>query len=106
VSGTRIGKFERPGQTSVDIRLIADAAFRANSTNLVDLPLLTTKGTLASLGQIATITRSTAPTQITHDNRQRSITVSASAATGYSVGTLQSAIQQRLAGVVASQGYG
>ena len=105
VSGTRIGKFEQPGQTSVDIRLIADAAFRASSANLGSLPLLTAKGTLVSLGQIGTITRSTAPTQIAHDNRQRSITVSASAANGYSVGTLQSAIQQRLADVAAPPGY-
>jgi HAE1 family hydrophobic/amphiphilic exporter-1 len=105
VSGSKIGKFEQAGQTSVDIRLIADAAFRANSTDLASLPLLTTKGTLVSLGQIGTITRSTAPTQIAHDNRQRSITVSASAANGYSVGTLQSAIQQRLVRIAPPPGY-
>ncbi len=48
VSGSKIGKFEQPGQSSVDIRLMADAAFRANTTNLASLPLLTAKGTLVS----------------------------------------------------------
>jgi hypothetical protein len=38
---------------------------------------------------MANITRTTAPTQIAHDNRLRSVTVSASAASGYSVGTVQ-----------------
>ena len=105
VSGIKIGKFEQPGQSSVDIRLIADDAFRANTTSLASLPLLSTQGTLVSLGQIGTITRANAPTQIAHDNRQRSVTVSASAANGYSVGTLQSAVQQRVAGVALPPGY-
>jgi HAE1 family hydrophobic/amphiphilic exporter-1 len=105
VSGIKVSKFEQPGQTSVDIRLIADAAFRASTANLASLPLQTTNGTLVRLGQIGTISRATAQTQITHDNRQRSVSVSASAGSGYSVGTLQSAIQQRLAGIAVPPGY-
>jgi HAE1 family hydrophobic/amphiphilic exporter-1 len=105
VSGMRVTEYQQAGQSNVDVRLIADAAFRASPTNLASLPLLTTRGTMVSLGQIGTITRSTAPTQIAHDNRQRSVTVSASAANGYSVGTLQTAVQQRVAGIRLPPGY-
>jgi HAE1 family hydrophobic/amphiphilic exporter-1 len=105
VSGIKVSKFEQPGQSNVDIRLIANETFRASTSNLASLPLLTSSGTLVRLDQIGSITRSTAPTQIAHDNRQRSVTVNASAASGYSVGTLQLAIQQRLAGIGLPSGY-
>jgi HAE1 family hydrophobic/amphiphilic exporter-1 len=89
----------------VDIRLIANQTFRASTDNLARLPLLTSTGALVSLGQIGSISRTTAQTQIAHDNRQRSVTISASAASGYSVGSLQSAIQQRLAAMDVPPGY-
>jgi hydrophobic/amphiphilic exporter-1 (mainly G- bacteria), HAE1 family len=105
VAGQKVSKFQKPGQPNVDIRLIADDAFRASPDNLASLPLVTTNDTVVRLNQIATITRATTPTQIAHDNRLRSVTVSASAAGGYSVGTVQSALQQRLAGMRVPPGY-
>jgi hydrophobic/amphiphilic exporter-1 (mainly G- bacteria), HAE1 family len=105
VLGTKVSELTPPGQSNVDIRLIADQRFRSGTSNLADLPILSSQGALVTLGQIGTITRSSAPTQIAHDNRQRSVTVSASAAAGYSVGTLQSTIQQRLSNLQLPAGY-
>ncbi len=105
VSGIKVSEFQQPGQNNVDIRLIANATFRADTNNLASLPLLSTNGTLVSLGQIGSISRTTAQTQIAHNNRRRSVTVSASAANGYTVGALQSAIQQRLSGIAVPAGY-
>src|SRR5262249_26752053 len=105
VSGQKVSEFQRPGQSDVDIRLIGDDGFRASSDNLASLPLLTTNGSIVRLSQIATITRSTTPTQIAHDNRLRSVTVGASPASGYTVGAVQSAVQQRLGGLALPPGY-
>jgi hydrophobic/amphiphilic exporter-1 (mainly G- bacteria), HAE1 family len=105
VSGQKVSEFQRPGQSNVDIRLIGDDAFRASPDNLASLPLLSTNGSIVRLRQIASITRANTPTQIAHDNRLRSVTVSASAASGYSVGTVQSAVQQRLGGLALPPGY-
>ena len=105
VSGIKVSQFVQPGQSNIDIRLIANDAFRADTRGLETLPLLSNKGAIVKLGQIATITRTSAPTQIAHDNRLRSVTISASPAAGYSVGTSQSAVQQRLTGVAAPPGY-
>ena len=105
VSGIKVSQFQQPGQSNVDIRLIASDAFRASTANLGRVPVLSTSGTLARLDQLGTIGRVTTPTRIAHDNRERSVTVSASAADGYSVGGLQSAIQQRLAAIPLPPGY-
>jgi HAE1 family hydrophobic/amphiphilic exporter-1 len=105
VAGLKVSEFQRPGQGNIDIRLIGDAAFRASTDNLGTLPLLTTGGTIVRLSQIANVTRATTPTQIAHNNRLRSVTVSAPAASGYSVGTVQSAVQQGLQSVALPPGY-
>jgi hydrophobic/amphiphilic exporter-1 (mainly G- bacteria), HAE1 family len=105
VSGQKVSEFQRPGQSNVGIRLIGDDGFRASPDNLASLPLLTTNGSIVRLSQIASITRTTTPTQIAHDNRLRSVTVSASAASGYTVGTVQSGVQQRLGGLAVPPGY-
>jgi HAE1 family hydrophobic/amphiphilic exporter-1 len=101
----KVATFQKPGASNVDIRLIADDKFRASPDNLAALPLLTSNGTVVALNQIGTLTQTTAPTAIQHVNRLRSVTVNASAGAGYSVGTLQAAIQASIGRIALPPGY-
>jgi hydrophobic/amphiphilic exporter-1 (mainly G- bacteria), HAE1 family len=105
VDGLKVATYQKTGQSNVDIRLIADDKFRASASNLASLPLLTTNASVVTLGQIGTLTQTTAPTSITHQNRLRSVSVSASASGGRSSSAVQSAIQANLAKISIPAGY-
>jgi HAE1 family hydrophobic/amphiphilic exporter-1 len=105
VGGVVVSKYRRAGQDDVDIRLITTDAFRATPGNLADLPILSSKGGLVHLGQLGTIVGGSAPTQIAHVNRERSITVNASA-NGRLVGSIQTEVQAKLARIPLPPGYG
>jgi hydrophobic/amphiphilic exporter-1 (mainly G- bacteria), HAE1 family len=105
VDGVKVAQFQRIGQSNVDIRLIAGDQFRVSPQNLAGLSLPTSNGTNVSLGQIGTIALATAPTSIAHYGRVRSVTISASAAEGVSVGSLQTAIQSRIGELTVPAGY-
>jgi hydrophobic/amphiphilic exporter-1 (mainly G- bacteria), HAE1 family len=99
-----VSKYHRAGQDDVDIRLIADDAFRATPSNLASLPLLSNKGTTVQLGQLGQIVKLNAPTQIAHYDRERSVTVNASTA-GRAAGDVQNGIQSKLAAIAVPPGY-
>jgi len=105
VDGLKVATYQKPGQSNVDIRLMADDRFRASTSNLANLPLLTSNGTVVSLSQIGALSETTAPTSITHDTRLRSVTVNASAGGGRSSSSVQSAIQTNLAKINVPAGY-
>jgi HAE1 family hydrophobic/amphiphilic exporter-1 len=104
VNGVVVSKFRQSGQDDVDIRVIADDAFRASPDNLGNLPLLSNNGTIVHLGQIGTIVPGTGPTQIAHVDRERSITVKASA-NGRTVGSVSQDVEARLGLLPLSPGY-
>ena len=104
VSGTVVSKYRRPGQNDVDIRLIADDAFRARPENLMSLPLLTSKESIVLLGQLGQVTTGTAPTQIRHVDRERSVIVNASAGDRL-VGDIQREIEAEVANIPRPSGY-
>ncbi len=104
VDGQVVSKFRRPGQDDVDIRLLADDAFRASPDNLAGLPLLTNKGTIVSLGQVGDIQTSSAPTEIDHVNRDRSVIVNASTS-GRLVGDVQREVEANVAKIPLPPGY-
>ncbi|HLH72584.1 MAG TPA: efflux RND transporter permease subunit, partial [Chloroflexota bacterium] len=105
VDGTVVAKFHQPGQDDVDIRLIANDTFRASPENLGSLPLLTSNGTIVHLNQIGTILNGAAPTEIDHVDRERTVTVYASAGGGRDVGTVQRDIQTKLDRLTLPPGY-
>lgn len=105
VNGTKVAAFQQTGETNIDIQLIADDQFRASASNLSALPLLTSNGTIVSLGQIGTIAQSNAQTSISHTSRLRSVSVNADAGNGYSIGAVQGSIQRRLATLSLPSGY-
>jgi len=104
VSGTVVSKYRRPGQNDVDIRVIADDTFRARPENLTSLPLLTNEERIVLLGQLGQVTTGTAPTQIRHVDRERSVIVNASAG-GRLVGDIQREIETEVAGIPRPSGY-
>ncbi|MHB8621170.1 MAG: efflux RND transporter permease subunit, partial [Chloroflexota bacterium] len=104
VGGSVVTEFQQTGQDAVDVRLIADKAFRASPSNLSSLPLLTSNGTIVSLGQLGSISYGAAPTQITHFNRERSVTVNASAS-GRLVGDVEKSIEAKVGKIPLAPGY-
>jgi HAE1 family hydrophobic/amphiphilic exporter-1 len=105
VDGTLLNtKFRRPGQDDIDIRLIAGDAFRATPDNLPNLPLLSSKGTIVSLGQVGTISNGSAPTEIDHVDRDRSVIVNASTQ-GRLVGDVQRDVEAKVANITLPPGY-
>lgn len=104
IGGTVVAEYRRPGQDDVDIRLMTNSAFVATPANLGTLPLLSSNGSIVQLGQVATVVSSTAPTVISHYDRERSVTINASAS-GRLVGDVQTDVQNRLAKVPLPSGY-
>lgn len=73
-----VASYLRPeGQDRVDIRVIASEADRSSLAGLPNLPILTSRGTVVSLGSVATMKTVESPIEIDRWNRQRSVTVGA-----------------------------
>src|SRR5262249_33443383 len=104
VDGTVVAKYRRPGQDDVDVRVMTTEDFRASPRNLGSLPLLTNKGTIVHLDQLGTIAGGAAPTEIDHVNRERSVTINASAS-GRDVGSVQNDVRARLDRLTLPPGY-
>jgi HAE1 family hydrophobic/amphiphilic exporter-1 len=104
IDGTVVAKYRRPGQDDIDIRLMADDNYRSNPANIGWLPLLTNKGEIVRLDQLGAIDNTAAPTEIDHVDREREVTVSASAS-GRPVGSVQNDIQARLNQIALPPGY-
>jgi hydrophobic/amphiphilic exporter-1 (mainly G- bacteria), HAE1 family len=104
VGGSVIGEFRQAGQQNVDIRLMASDAFRNSPDQLATLPVLTSGGQIVHLGQLGTIAQGSAPTEISHYNRARSVTVNASVS-GRAIGSVQTDVQAALAKVPLLPGY-
>ena len=104
VDGTVATKFRQTGLDDIDIRVMLDDAFRGSTDQLASLPLVSTKGNIVHLGSVGTIVAGSAPTQIAHRDRERSVTINASAS-GAAVGTVAQEIQNRLSRLPLPPGY-
>jgi HAE1 family hydrophobic/amphiphilic exporter-1 len=93
VSGSVVTPFRPAGQTQLDITLIASDADRLNLSSLASVPVGTgnaagaaaaattsTTPTIVTLGQIATIGYGTGPVQIQRVDRNRTMTITGTAA--------------------------
>ncbi|MCC6178763.1 MAG: efflux RND transporter permease subunit [Chloroflexi bacterium] len=98
-------QFKRPGQTSIDIRVLTAHAGSLSVSDIAALPIAGTDGQIVQLGQIATIEQVTIPTSIRHVNRLRSVTVSTEPGEGKLVGDVQAAVQRAVAQVPMPAGY-
>jgi len=98
-------QLRRPGQTSIDIRVINSNASVATPEDIATLPVQGANGQIVQLGQFATIRQVAIPTSIRHVNRLRSITVSAEPGEGKLVGDVQAAVNKAITQVPMPPGY-
>jgi HAE1 family hydrophobic/amphiphilic exporter-1 len=98
-------QFRRPGQSSIDIRVINAGAAGASPESIAALPVLGNSGQVVQLGQFATIRQVNTPTSIRHVNRLRSVTISAEPGEGKLVGDVQASIEQSVKQVPMPAGY-
>ncbi len=107
IAGTLVGTLQQSGQVEQDITLIGTPQAQTNPALLNQLPLgYTSTGSPITMNQIGQVVQGTAPGQIHHYNRQRSLTVSAGVA-GRSAGQVAADIQKALSQQVQfPQDYG
>jgi len=77
VEGVIASELRPEGQDQVDINLQLKGAETMTPDQLAAIPILTTKGTVIRLDQVANIVRTSSPSQIQHFNRQRTVEVQA-----------------------------
>jgi HAE1 family hydrophobic/amphiphilic exporter-1 len=104
IDGTVATKFRQTGLDDVDIRVVLDDAFRGSTDQLTNLPLVSTRGNIVHLGSVGTLVPGSAPTQISHVSRERSVSIGATAS-GVAVGTVAQDIKTRLSRLALPPGY-
>ncbi|HLY64473.1 MAG TPA: efflux RND transporter permease subunit, partial [Chloroflexota bacterium] len=77
VQGLVVSEFQPEGQDQVDINLQLKGAETMTPDQIAAIPVVTTKGTVVRLDQVAAIVRTTSPSQIARFNRQRDVEVQA-----------------------------
>ena len=77
VQGLVVTEFRPEGQDQVDVNLQLKGAEALTPDQLASIPVITTKGTIVRLDQVANIVRTSSPSQIQRFNRQRDTEVQA-----------------------------
>ncbi|HLG72453.1 MAG TPA: efflux RND transporter permease subunit [Chloroflexota bacterium] len=104
VQGLIVSEFQPEGQDQVDINLQLKGAETMTPDQLSAIPILTTKGTVVRLDQVANIVRTTSPSQIQRFNRQRDVEVQANV-NGRAVGDVLREILQKTDQLQLPVGY-
>jgi HAE1 family hydrophobic/amphiphilic exporter-1 len=104
VAGTVAARFRTPDGPTVDIRVVAQGGDRQSPEQVAQLPLLTSRGTMVRLGQVATVETASGPPEITRRDRQRLVTVGA-ALSGRALGDVSRELQEKLAHLPLPPGY-
>ena len=74
VDGAKVSDYQWRGKR-IDLKLIADEGWKHRTQNIGSLPVATRDGQLVTLDSIADIKLTTAPTSISHRERQRASTI-------------------------------
>lgn len=104
VQGLVISEFRPEGQNQVDINLQLKGAETMTPDQLAAIPILTTKGTVVRLDQVANVVRTSSPSQIQRYNRQREVEVQGNV-TGRPLGDVLRDIQTQTAKMQLPVGY-
>ena len=104
VQGVTATQFQPLGQDQVPVVLQLLGAETMTPDQLAAIPILTAKGTVVRLDQVATIVRSSSPASISRYNRAREIEVQG-AVTGRQVGDVLRDVQSQLNELVLPVGY-
>jgi HAE1 family hydrophobic/amphiphilic exporter-1 len=80
LAGSTVSTFRPTGTIGWDINVILNPDERATVAQVGEIPIVTPRGATVRLGQIANVTSTSGPTQISRRDRQRSVNVTASLA--------------------------
>jgi HAE1 family hydrophobic/amphiphilic exporter-1 len=103
LSGATVGALRPEGELQRDITLVAQPADRENVQALANLPIPTAGGGFTRLGQVADLTRASAPTSVSRQDRQRTLTISVTP--NGPVGQVAENLRQALAEYPLPSGY-
>jgi HAE1 family hydrophobic/amphiphilic exporter-1 len=104
MQGTVASTLRREGQAELDITVIGRPADIEDLDRLASLPLLTRGNQIIRVGQIATVERAVGPSQIARADRERTLTISASAV-GRPIGDVAQDLRSALRQVTLPTGY-
>ncbi len=104
VQGTVATQLRVQDQAQVDVRVLVARDQAGVPLNLEYVPVLTTRGVLVRLGQVATITSATGPAQINRSDRNRSVGVSGTVS-GRPLSEVANEIRQAQASIPLPAGY-
>ena len=104
VQGTVATQLRVQDQAQVDVRVLAARDQAGVPLNLDYVPVLTTRGVLVRLGQVATVSNATGPAQINRSDRNRSVGVSG-AVSGRALGDVAAEIRQAQSTIPMPAGY-
>jgi HAE1 family hydrophobic/amphiphilic exporter-1 len=91
-------------QTQVDVRVMARRDPDGTPVNLEEIPILSNRGVLVRLGQVARVESGTGPSQINRSDRNRSVSVSG-AVSGRTVGDVARDVRAAQRDVPMPAGY-
>jgi HAE1 family hydrophobic/amphiphilic exporter-1 len=104
LSGSTVTTYRPAGSKGFDVRVVLDPNQRARLEQLPQIPVLTPKGVVLRLGQVAHVDPSTGPTQVDRRDRQRLVTVTADT-DGRPTGDVARDIQTQLDRLAVPSGY-
>src|SRR5207248_1323799 len=78
LAGSAVSTFRPEGTQGWDVNVILDPRERVRSDQVSDIPIITPRGSVVRLGQIAQFRTVSGPTQVDRRDRQRTVYVTAS----------------------------
>ena len=104
IAGSTVGTFRPEGSKGWDVDVILNPNDRARIDQVGEIPLLTPRGDLIKLGQVAQVSAASGPTKVERLDRKRSVTVSANLE-GRTSGDVATELQPKLAAINVPTGY-
>jgi hydrophobe/amphiphile efflux-1 (HAE1) family protein len=104
VGGLKISTFEENGE-DYDVRVRAEAAYRADKAGLATMTAGSLTGTPVQLTSLVKLRSTTGPSEINRLGRQRQVTITANVAPGYGESDVETALEKAIAEVQLANGY-
>jgi HAE1 family hydrophobic/amphiphilic exporter-1 len=105
MAGQTATRWEDPRGEEREVVVQVAQEYRASPEQLAALPVTTLQGRIVELGDVATIERGGAPTNIDRQDLQRVISVTATNVEGLSVGEASTAIREQIDEMTIPPGY-
>ena len=97
LTGEVVTQLRPAGQPRVDVRLISAAGSHTRPADLAALPIVTSRGGLVRLGQVASVQQVSAAPELQRRNRQRTVSIGASLDGSRPLGSVSGDVQAGIA---------